>query len=91
MKPGFKEAARDISGNLTPEVSAALLKKFLGLMKDKPQSELPSISMDDCEFMIMEHSVRPNGPCICGSSKLFKDCCGQKAVTTQQQGSKPQT
>jgi hypothetical protein len=91
MKPGFKEVAKDIANNLTPEVSAALLKKFQGLMKDKPQSELPSISMDDCEFMIMEHSVRPNGPCICGSSKLFKDCCGQKGVAAQQQGNKSQT
>ncbi len=23
-----------------------------------------------------QHPVRLNGPCICGSQKLFKDCCG---------------
>lgn len=91
MKPGFKDVAKDIASNLTPEASAALLKKFQQLIKDKPQSELPSISMEDCEFIIMQHSVRPNGPCICGSSKMFKDCCGQKLVAAQQQVNKPQT
>ena len=85
MKSGFKDVAKDIASNLTPEASATLLKKFQQLIKDKPQSEAPSVSMEDCEFIIMEHSVRPNGPCICGSSKMFKDCCGQKVVAAKQQ------
>jgi hypothetical protein len=89
MKPGFKDVAKDIANNLTPEVSAKMLKKYQQLMKTKTQSQPVSISMDDCEFMIIEHTVRADGPCICGGSKMFKDCCGQKMVAEKRRGPQP--
>ena len=88
MKPGFEKVSEDIAEKLTPEMSAKMLKSFQQMMKNKPPSQAPSISMDDCEFMIMEHTVRADGPCICGSVKMFKDCCGQKLVAAKQKSSK---
>jgi uncharacterized protein YchJ len=89
MELGFKKVAKDIANNLTPEVSAKMLKKYQQLMKTKGLSQPVSISMDECEFMIMEHTVRADGPCICGGPKMFKDCCGQKIVAERSRGSQP--
>ena len=89
LRPGFSEVAQKMSSQLTPEASAKMLKKFQDLIKTKGQSEPPSVSMDECEFMIMEHSVRFEGPCICGSQKMFKDCCGQKIVAAKHSGEQP--
>src|ERR1700678_1312304 len=83
MKPGFEEVATDIGSHLTPETSAKMLKQYQQMMMSRPLSQNPSVSMEDCEFIIMEHSVRADGPCICGSVKMFKDCCGQKVVAAK--------
>ena len=88
MKPGFDKVAKDISSHLTPEISAKILKKYRQMMNNRHHSQAPSVSMEDCEFIIMEHSVRPDGPCICGSLKKFKDCCGQKLIAAKQQKTK---
>jgi hypothetical protein len=77
-KAGFSDVAKEVASHLTPEESAKLFVRYQDISKSKSQSETPSIGMDDCDFIIMEHSVRLDGPCICGSPKLFKDCCGQK-------------
>lgn len=84
MKPGFRDVAQDIQNKLTPEKSAQMFKRFQQLMKSNSQRENPLISMDECEFIIMEHNVRPDGPCICGSTRLFKDCCGRELVAARQ-------
>ncbi len=84
MKPGFEQVSDEVNSHLTPEISAKLLKNYQQLMKNRPPSQAPTISMDDCEFMIMEHTVRLEGPCICGSVKMFKDCCGEKLAASKQ-------
>lgn len=80
MKPEFEKVSDEINSHLTPEMSAKLFKNYQQMMANKPQSQAPTISMEDCEFMIMEHTVRADGPCICGSAKMFKDCCGKTLV-----------
>jgi len=86
MKPGFMEMANDLSPKLTPEVSAKMLKQYQDLIKNNPESIAPTVSMDDCNFIIKEQSVRFDGPCICGGSKMFKDCCGEKIVAARRAG-----
>jgi hypothetical protein len=76
MAPGFRNLRK--TREIPPEVSAKMLAEFQEMMKSRGSTDKPaSGSLDDCDFLIMEHSVRWNGPCICGSQKAFGDCCGK--------------
>jgi len=74
MRPGYRNRSRR---KLKPPPegfkSVADWKKLVNTstLTDQPIQE------DDCDFMVVKHSVRLDGPCICGSGKLFKDCCGR--------------
>ncbi|HEY3914695.1 MAG TPA: SEC-C domain-containing protein [Verrucomicrobiae bacterium] len=83
MRPGYKAKARTF---LTPEKSAEMLRKFQEIAKKAPaDSRMFTGSMDDCDFIMVQHFVRTDGPCICGSAKLFKECCGHKLVKSREE------
>lgn len=74
LPAGVKKGRLDLSS----EVSAKMLKHFKSFLHDgKPPNEPFSGSQEELDFMVMQHSVRPNGPCICGGEKRFIDCCGR--------------
>lgn len=63
---------------LSPEVSAKMLEHFKSLMKDGMPPKVPfSGTQEDFDFTILKQTVRPTGPCVCGSTKSFKECCGR--------------
>ena len=74
MRPGYRERSRQ-KMKPPPEgfKSVADWKQLVDTSTpmNQPMQE------DDCDFMIVKHSVRLDGPCICGGEKLFKDCCGR--------------
>ena len=80
MRPGYRDPGRRHL-NLTKEASDKMLKRFQDLARKGSLSEQPlQGSAEDCDFMIVQHMVRPDGPCICGKPKLFKECCGRELV-----------
>lgn len=67
--------------NVPPEVSVKILERLRRQIKEGIPTDQPfNESMEDCEFMAIQHTVRLDGPCICNSGKLFKDCCGRRLV-----------
>jgi hypothetical protein len=80
MKAGYKNHKHP-DKDLPPEVSAKIYERLQQQIKEGTPTDQPfNESMDDCEFMAIKHTVRLNGPCICSSGKLFKDCCGRKLI-----------
>lgn len=80
MRPGYRNPLNS-EGKVTPEQSAKLFKEYQEALKKSTPTDKPfDESMEDCEFMMIEHQVRADGPCICGGEKLFKDCCGKKMI-----------
>lgn len=91
MKPGYRNPARR-QLKLTDEENKKMLKRFREIAKKRPASGQPfQGSMDDCDFVLIPHMVRADGPCICGSTKLFKDCCGRELVKSLESKHPPQT
>ena len=58
------------------------------IMEGVAPANAPDMSIDECDFVVHERHVRPDGPCICGSDRMFKDCCGREVVAElkRQQG-----
>ena len=78
MKKGYRERSHS-EQKLSPDVSAKLLKQAQSWVKEGvPTDKTFNDSMDECDFMVFKHMVRLDGPCICNSGKMFKDCCGSK-------------
>lgn len=82
MQPGYRKRAGKAS-NLTPEESSKIFQKFQETIKNRTQGDGTPISSDDADFIIQQHYVYAEGPCICGSSKKFLECCGKKMFESQ--------
>jgi hypothetical protein len=50
------------------------------LLAQKWRRNSKIIDLEEFDFVVRKHNVRISGPCICGSEKLFKDCCGREIV-----------
>ena len=78
MKKGYRQRSRS-EQKVSPEVSEKLFKQAQSWVKQGVTTDKTfNSSMDDCDFMVVKHMVRLDGPCICSSGKMFKDCCGSK-------------
>lgn len=75
MKPGWRDNL-PLKGKTVPEGERAPIKHIFDLMSDAVPAD-PSKSSDDCDFVVRKHFVRLSGPCICGSDRTFRDCCGK--------------
>lgn len=76
MKPGYRGLKR-----LSPDVAQRMFSEIKKSTDTcQPTGEPPNGSLDDCDFVVVKHHVRVNGPCICGSEKKFKECCGKNIV-----------
>lgn len=73
MKPGYRDQR---------PLSSETQKKLFEAVRERAKNNTPTKSqagsLDDCDFVLIKHHVRAGGPCICGSERLFKDCCGRE-------------
>jgi SEC-C motif-containing protein len=82
MTPGYRDSKR-LERSLCPEAERKLMEHVRNLVATRtPNRGASSGSLDDCNFVVRKHSVRLDGPCICGSDKSFEDCCGRGLRTT---------
>jgi hypothetical protein len=67
MEPGYRERKR-LDRTLSPEMEKKLLDHVTNMVKTGTASGEPvKGSLDGCDFVVRKHSVRLDGPCICGS------------------------
>jgi hypothetical protein len=80
MKPGYRDPKR--RPKLSDEAAAKMLQEYQSLIKGNlTPSQPPTGQNEDYDFMMVQHEVRRDGPCICGSGRNFEDCCGRGIVT----------
>jgi hypothetical protein len=84
MKAGYRNRKRS-EQKISKEDAAKIYERLQRRIKEGvPTNQNFNESMDDCDFMAVQHTVRLDGPCICSSGKLFKDCCGSKIIGSKQ-------
>jgi hypothetical protein len=76
MRPDYRE--RSLERKIPPEVGKKMSQHISNLMKNATTAGDENISLDDCTFVARKHLVRSDGPCICGSDKIFARCCGAR-------------
>lgn len=80
MKPDYRQRA--ISGQrMPPEAGPKSMEDIRKIMRDAVPDESSDRSIDECDFVVRKQHVRLDGPCICGSDRIFRNCCGQEIVT----------
>ncbi len=79
MKPGYRERT-PLKQKMSPEGEEKMMDHIRKMMKGVVPASSPDLSIDDCDFVVHKRNVRLDGPCICGSDRMFKDCCGRKIV-----------
>ena len=82
MRPDYRNCLR-LEGNLPSEAAKRVMEYVRKLMKTGVPTEESPIhgSLDDCDFVAIPQEVRLDGPSICGSDLLFRDCCGRNINT----------
>jgi len=79
MKPGYRERT-PLKQKMSPEGEEKMMDHIREMMKGVVPASPPDLSIDDCDFVVHKRNVRVDGPCICGSDRMFKDCCGREIV-----------
>jgi hypothetical protein len=79
MKPGYRERT-PLKQKMSPEGEEKMMDHIRKMMKGVVPAGPPDLSIDDCDFVVNKRNVRLDGPCICGSDRMFKDCCGREIV-----------
>lgn len=73
MKP-ISQKRENLAKSLSPEDQRRLIDKcnamMNGEMDDAPLSE------EDQDFLFRKVEIHRDGPCVCGSNKSFRECCG---------------
>jgi hypothetical protein len=82
MKPGWRDNV-PLKEKMSAEAEQKMMQHISELMKGAVPAESMAGSLDDCDFAVRKHSVRLDGPCICGSHMTFRECCGRGIVTNQ--------
>jgi hypothetical protein len=79
MNPNYRRRGpRNLLDTLPPEVLEKVVKHVVTRLEQSTPSSTP-ISSDDpnVDFVAKKKSVRYDDPCICGSEKIFGECCGK--------------
>jgi hypothetical protein len=79
MKPGYREHT-PLKHKMSPEGEQKMMDHIRKIMEGVAPADPSDISIDECDFVVHKRHVRPDGPCICGSDRMFKDCCGREIV-----------
>lgn len=81
--PG-NERTRDVPAS-TKKKSADRFKDIMDRIKKESQSETTDevFGVDEADFVIRKRMMRTNDFCICGSGKLFGECCYKKVNNKQ--------
>jgi SEC-C motif len=79
MKPGYRNRAQ-LKNKMSPDIGEKVMEHIRKVMQGVVPEDRSNISIDDCDFVVHKRYVRPDGPCICGSDRMFKDCCGREIV-----------
>jgi hypothetical protein len=79
MKPGYRERT-PLKQKMSPEGEEKMMDHIRKMMKGVVPAGPSDLSIDDCDFVVHKRNVRLDGPCICGSDRMFKDCCGREVV-----------
>ena len=77
MKPGYRSRAQ-LRNKMSPELGEKLMDHIRKIMQGVVPSGPSDASIDECDFVVHKRNVRLNGPCICGSDRMFRDCCGRE-------------
>jgi hypothetical protein len=79
MKPGYRSRAQ-LKNKMAPEDGNKMMEHIRRVMQGVVPEDRSNASIDECDFVVHKRYVRPDGPCICGSDRMFKDCCGREIV-----------
>jgi len=80
MKPGYRSRARTGSDKMSPEVGQKVMDHIRNIMRGVVPDGSSNLTIDECDFVVRKQNVRLDGPCICGSDRKFRDCCGRQIV-----------
>jgi hypothetical protein len=79
MKPGYRTRPQ-LEEKMSPEASRKMMDHIRKIMDNVVSTEASDVSIDECDFVVRKHNVRLDGPCICGSDRIFRECCGREIV-----------
>jgi hypothetical protein len=79
MKAGYRSSAQ-LKDKISPETGSKMMEHIRKIMEGVVPTDGSAVSIDDCDFVVRKQYVRPDGPCICGSDRMFRDCCGREIV-----------
>lgn len=73
MKP-VSQNRENLAKSLSPEAQRRLIDKYKSMMNGEMDDDpTPEGNVD---FLFRPMEIHRDGPCICGSSKSFRECCG---------------
>lgn len=79
MSPNYRRRGpRNLLDTLAPEVLEKVVKHVVTRLEQSTPSSTP-VSSDDpnVDFVAKKKSIRYDDPCICGSERIFGECCGK--------------
>jgi hypothetical protein len=76
MKPGWRNDR--LKEKLSSTAEDKMFKHVSKLLAEAAPGTSPHQASDDCDFLVKRQFVRFSSPCICGSDKTFRDCCGRE-------------
>jgi hypothetical protein len=79
MKPGYRERT-PLKQKMSPEGERKMMDHMRKIMAGVAPGGPSDMSIEECDFVVHNRQVRADGPCICGSDRMFKDCCGREIV-----------
>lgn len=79
MKPHYRKSPQ-LKDQMSPESSRKLMEHIRKIMDNVIPTDSSDPSIDDCDFVVRKQQVRVDGPCICGSDRIFRECCGREIV-----------
>ena len=83
---GFRQIVigESLKQKMSPEGEQKMMNHIRKVMEGVALADPSDMSIDECDFVVHKRHVRPDGPCICGSDRMFKDCCGREIVAELQ-------
>jgi len=79
MKPGYRSCVQ-LKDKISPDTGTKMMEYIRKIMQAVVPADDSDVSIDECDFVVRKQNVRLDGPCICGSDRMFKDCCGREIV-----------
>lgn len=73
MKP-VSQRRENLAKSLSPEDQRRLIDQFKAMMNGE-KDDAP-LSEGDQDFLFRSVEIHRDGPCVCGSDKSFRECCG---------------